>query len=222
MANPHFDPNTTPTGVYKPGRKRDENLQRILDAAEEEFVQRGYRGATIQAIADRAGLPKANIHYYFKSKANLYTSVLNNLLDLWNTQFSQIQPDDDPAVALDRFIREKVRISYTQPRASKLFAMEVIAGAPYLGSYLQTDIRQWVNDRAKVIQSWVDQGLMKTSDPVQLIFLIWSSTQHYADFETQVLTIMDQLTYDEATIEHISSFLSQTILTGCGLTPPVT
>ena len=215
-----FNPNTTPTGVYKPGRKRDENLQRIFDAAEEEFVQRGYRGATIQAIADRAGLPKANVHYYFKSKSNLYTSVLNNLLDLWNTQFSQITPEDDPAQALDEFIREKVQMSYSHPRVSKLFAIEVIAGAPYLGGYLQTEIRQWVHDRAGVIQSWVDRGLMECQDPVQLIFLIWSATQHYADFETQVLTIMDQVAYDDASIQQISDFLSTTILRGCGLNPP--
>lgn len=176
----------------------------------------------MQGIADAANLPKANIHYYFKSKANLYTTVLNNLLELWNTQFSLIQPDDDPAAALDRFIREKVQLAYTHPRASKLFAMEVINGAPHLQGYLRTDVRAWVLDRAKVIQAWIDKGQMLPTDPVQLIFLIWSSTQHYADFETQVLTILDKPAYDQKTIDSIGDFLSQQILRGCGLTPPAT
>ena len=215
-----FDRNRTPTGVYKPGRIRDENLQRILTAAEAEFVARGYRGATIQAIADRAGLPKANVHYYFRSKANLYRSVLDDIVALWNVQFEQINADDDPAVALDGFIREKLRLSFTHRRASKLFAMEIISGAPHLDNYIAANVRKWVRSRARVIQSWMDRGLMAPGDPVQLIFLIWASTQHYANFDTQVLGVMNRRDYDKKSMARISDFLSTTILRGCGLEPP--
>lgn len=220
MLNNNFDPNRTPTGAYKPGRIRDENLQLIVSAAEVEFVQNGYRGTSIQAIADRAGIPKANVHYYFKRKSNLYLTVLSNIIMLWNDHFSQISEDDDPAVALDTFIREKVRLSYLHPRASKLFAMEIISGAPHLKDYLRNDLRGWVRGRAEVIQAWIDQGRMRAVDPVHLIFLIWSSTQHYADFDTQVLTVMNHGEYEDQTIEQIGDFLSDLILTGCGLKHP--
>ncbi|MCF2948708.1 TetR/AcrR family transcriptional regulator [Paraglaciecola aquimarina] len=216
-----FDPNETPTGKYKAGKIRDENIANILQAAEEVFVQYGFKGTSIQAIADKANIAKANVHYYFKSKSNLYVAVLGNLMHLWNDFFDQVTEDDDPATVLDEFIRKKVALSYSHPRASKLFAMEIIQGAPHLKDYIRTDMRQWVRTKAKVIQSWIDQGRMAQHvDPVQLIFLIWSSTQHYADFEEQVLTIMNCAEYEQEMIDNISNFLSQMILTGCGLTPP--
>ncbi|UTA48279.1 TetR/AcrR family transcriptional regulator [Simiduia sp. 21SJ11W-1] len=215
-----FDPKETPTGKYKAGKIREDNLANILSAAEEEFVQHGYRGASIQAIADRAGLPKANVHYYFKSKSNLYVTILNNIISMWNDFFDTITEADDPAVALDAFVRKKVALSYSHPRASKLFAMEVIQGAPHLKDYFRSDMRTWVRARAQVMESWISQGRMDKVDPVQLIFLIWSSTQHYADFDTQVLTIMNRAEYEPAMVEQIADFLSHMILKGCGLTPP--
>jgi len=215
-----FDPHQTPTGTYRPGPIRDANLQAILQAAETEFVRHGYRGASIQAIADRAGLPKANVQYYFQRKAYLYLSVLNRIVELWNRQFDQIRVDDDPALALDRFIRTKVRLAFEQPQASKLFAQEIIAGAPHLSHFIASDMRHWLEARERVIQSWIDQGRMAPLEPRLLIFLIWSSTQHYADFDAQVLPLLDRPGYDEATRARIADFLSAQILRGCGLTPP--
>ncbi|MBW8189804.1 TetR/AcrR family transcriptional regulator [Neiella marina] len=215
-----FDPSETPTGKYKPGKIRDRNLNNIITAAAEEFVQNGYKGASIQAIADRAGIPKANVHYYFKSKSNLYVAVLDNLISLWNDFLNSITEDDDPAVVLDAFIRRKVEMSYTHPRSSKLFAMEIIQGAPHLKEYLRTDLRQWVRDKTHVFNAWIEQGRMEPVDPVHLIFLIWSSTQHYADFDVQILTIMNRAEYEQDMIDGIADFLSGMILRGCGLQLP--
>ena len=215
-----FDPNETPTGKYRAGKIRDRNLTNIIKAAEEEFVQHGYRGTSIQAIADRAQIPKANVHYYFKSKSNLYIAVLDNLIHLWNNFFDEITEKDDPAVVLDEFIRKKVELSYTHPRASKLFAMEIVQGAPHLKDYIRTEMRQWVRRKAAVIDTWIEQGRMAKVDSMQLILLICSSIQHYADFDTQVLTIMNRAEYEPDMIRDISDFLSQLILRGCGLEPP--
>lgn len=215
-----FDPTATPTGTYRPGKKRDAQLSLILAAAEEEFALRGYAGASVQAIADRAGLPKSNVQYYFKRKANLYVSVLNGIVELWNSSLSHIDPTDDPAVALDRFIREKARLAFAHPRSSRLFAMEIVSGAPHLQGYIATDMRLWVTERAKVIQSWVDAGRMHAVDPVQFIFLVWSSTQHYADFEAQTLLLMKRKKYSPTMIDEVATFLATTLLRGVGLEPP--
>lgn len=203
---------------YKPGKIRERNEEVILKAAEQEFVLHGFKGTSIQAIADRAGLPKANIHYYFKNKNNLYRSVLEYITQLWNEVLSNISADDDPAAVLHEFIRTKVELSYTHPRASKLFAMEIIQGAPHIREYIRTDMRQWVRSKTKVFDEWIEAGKMDPVDPVHLIFMIWSTTQHYADFETQVLTLMNRAEYESEDIERITNFLSRVILKGCGLT----
>jgi len=196
---------------YKPGKIRDRNFKIILQAAEEEFALNGYSGTSTQKVADRAGLAKANVHYYFNSKEKLYLAVLDNIIHLWNDYFDEIKVENDPAEVFDTFIRKKVALAYSHPQASKLFAMEIIQGAPHIKEYIRTEMRTWVRMKASVIEQWIDQGRMKKVDPVQLIFLIWSSTQHYADFETQVLTIMNHAEYETEMIDQIGDFLSQMI-----------
>lgn len=200
---------------------RQDNQQRILSAAEEEFGLHGYKGTTIQKIADRATLPKANVVYYFPSKENLYAAVLGRITRDWNDVFNRATADDDPAEVLDHFIRAKVRQSLENPRASRIFAMEIIQGAPHHKDYLRHYLRNWVRDRAAVIEQWIADGRMATVDPVQLIFMIWATTQHYADFETQVLTVMNRAEYEPGDVDAIGDCVSGIILRGCGLTPPV-
>ncbi len=201
-------------------RPRDKHYTTILASAKEEFAVHGLNGTRMQAIADRAGLPKANIHYYFKTKVSLYLAVLDNILASWNNVFNDVSITDDPATALDSFIRQKIMLSVEDPSASRLFANEIIQGAPYLSDYLRKEMRPWVRDRAAIIQGWIDAGRMQSTDPELLIFMIWATTQHYADFQTQVLDIVDAPHYDDALIQRIADFVSSTILLGCGLKPP--
>ena len=205
---------------YKPGKIRERNSENILAAAEQEFVLHGFKGTSMQAVADRAGVAKANIHYYFKNKDNLYLALLENIIANWNEVLADMSAESDPADVLSRFIRTKIRLSYTHPNASKIFAMEIIQGAPYLKSHISQAMRQWVKDKSTIIQSWIDQGKIRAIDPTHLIFLIWSATQHYADFDTQVLEVTNKRQYEEDDIEHIGDFLEDIILTGCGLKPP--
>ncbi len=213
-----FKDDTSPVEKkHKTGKIREKSIEHILASAQQEFVLHGFKGTTIQAIADRAELPKANIHYYFKNKDNLIHAVLENILDLWDEVLGDITVDDDPREVLEHFIRTKVQMSFTHPGPSKLFAMEIIQGAQHLKDYTRTYLRKWVREKAKVFQHWIDAGKMSQVDPVHLIFLIWSSTQHYADFETQVLTIMNRAEYEEEDVEQISDFLCSVIIRGCGI-----
>lgn len=204
---------------YQPGKIRQRNIEKIINAAEQEFVLHGYKGTSTQAIAERAGLPKANLHYYFKNKLTLYSAVLANIVELWNSVLEDIAVEDDPAEVIEKFIRNKVLLSYTHPRASKIFAMEMIQGAPHLQGFLKTSQREWIETRTEVISSWVNAGKMRAIDPANLIFLIWGATQHYADFDIQVLTAIDKEKYDDDYIEHVSRQLCEIIMLGCGLSP---
>ena len=213
--------NTSEAGrSYRPGRIRERNREAILQAAEQEFALHGYKGTTIQNIAERAGLPKSNVLYYFSNKKRMYSAMFDDILLRWNKVFSEIKPDDDPATALETFIRTKVNMSQQYPLASRLFAMEIIQGAPFLLDHLRTNMREWVRGRASVIQHWIDEGRMAPGDPVQLIFLIWSSTQHYADFQVQILMVENKAEYEPRDFGHAADFLVDVILRGCGLERP--
>lgn len=205
------------TRNYKVGQKRIDNEQKILDAAEIEFARFGYKGASMMNIANRAGLPRPNVHYYFKNKLELYNAVLMDIIQLWNEAFNQITPADDPKDAIAAYIRAKVMYSKTNPLASKIFANEIIHGAPNLSAYLGGDFRAWMGQKAAVIQAWIKQGKMDPVDPIHLIFLIWSATQHYADFSVQVTAVLGKPKLSEHDFERVADTLVQVILKGCGI-----
>lgn len=198
----------------KVGRIRERNSQQIIQAAQEEFVLHGFKGTSMQSIADRAGLPKANIHYYFKNKENLYNAVLEDIIEDWNVVLSDMDENSDPKEVLTNFIRNKMQLSYKKPKASKIFAMEIIQGAPHIKEYISKELRVWVKERVQIMQSWIDQGKMRAVDPMHLIFMIWATTQHYADFNTQILEVMNRREYDDEEIERITEFLTRMILKG--------
>lgn len=193
------------------------NEKAILEAAERVFAQHGYRGASVQAIAEVAGLPKSNVLYYVGSKKRLYVSLLERMMARWNVMLDDISVDDDPAEVLEAFIHSKMQLTREHPRGSRLFAAEILGGAPFLQEYLRGELRDWVKARARIFEQWAERGLMDPVDPVWLIFLIWSATQHYADFEAQVLGITDRTNLSDDDYQRITQFLCQVILKGCGV-----
>ena len=201
----------------KPQKIRATSINKILSAAQDEFILQGYKGATVQAIADNAGMPKANVLYYFKNKENIYHAVLEQTLNMWDRGIGDILPEDGPKLAIEKFIKAKITMSFTNPKASKIHAIEIIQGAQHLQDFTRCYLHQWVEKKAKVFQCWIDNGEMPPIDPISLIFLIWSSTQHYADFDNQILTIINRTHYQEDDITRITNFLTDFILRGCGL-----
>ncbi len=202
------------------GRIRQQNEEVILAAAVEEFARHGFKGTSMNAIALKAGLPKANLHYYFSNKLSLYLAVLSNILELWDSTFNHLSVDDDPAEALAGYIRAKMDYSRKHPEASRIFAMEVIAGSPCLSQYFNQDYCSWFNGRAAVFQAWIEAGKIDPLDPAQLIFLLWSSTQHYADFGSQICRVTGRGELTHQDFSRASDNLIHIILKGCGLTPP--
>ena len=199
------------------GMTRRRNEREILAAAEGVFARHGYRGASLQAIAEQAGLPKSNVLYYMSSKRGLYVRLLERMMARWNALLDDISVEDDPAEVLEAFIRSKIQLSRRHPEGSRLFAAEILGGAPFLQEYLRGELRDWVEARARVFAQWAERGLMDPVNPVWLIFLIWSATQHYADFEAQVLGITGRGELSDADLEEIATFLTRVILKGCGV-----
>ena len=200
-------------------RIQQENEARILQAALEVFSEKGFHGATLDRIAATAAMSKPNLLYYFKSKEEIHIALLTDLLDIWLAPLREISAKGSPASEIRSYIRRKLESSRAFPRESRLFANEVLAGAPHIGDFLQTELKQLVDEKAAILQSWIDDGQLASCDPRHLLFAIWSTTQHYADFSVQVrhvlgLTPGDVSYYDEAARMLDTLFLGRLIAPG--------
>lgn len=208
------------TGEKPAGRIRQRNEQRILAAAEQEFATCGFKGASIREIAIRANLPKANIHYYFKNKLGLYFAVLSDIIDLWDSTLSNLKPEDDASESLTHYLRRKIEFSRDHPLASRIFASEIISGGPNLNDYFSEGYETWFRSRTAVFEQWQQQGKLDANiTPGHLIFLLWSSTQHYADFALQISSALGKPELDDDDYEQAINTLTHIILKGCGITP---
>ncbi|HIF69598.1 MAG TPA: TetR/AcrR family transcriptional regulator [Candidatus Lambdaproteobacteria bacterium] len=191
-------------------------MRRILTAAEGIFAEFGYKGATIQQIADRAGLPKANIHYYFSTKEILYRKVLDDILQVWLEAADPSDDWSDPVPTLTRYINAKMELSRTRPKGSKVWANEIIQGAPMIQNYLESTLRIWMQDRTEQIRSWVEAGKIRPVDPYHLLYMIWAVTQHYADFEHQINTLNGNKALSEKQFAQAKQNITETLLRGIG------
>lgn len=142
-------------------------------------------------IADAANMSKANLLYYFGSKQDVYLSVLESTLSQWLQPLSEMNPNGDPAGEIWTYVKAKLAMSKSNPEASRLFANEILQGAPMIGRFLQTDLKNLLDDRCVIIQQWIDQGRLNAVSPLHLMFFIWATTQHYADFSAQTAFLTD-------------------------------
>ncbi|HSW05379.1 TetR/AcrR family transcriptional regulator [Aquabacterium sp.] len=189
----------------------------ILGAGERVFARAGFNGATMAEIADEAGLPKANLHYYFGNKQDLYSAVLARTLHDWLVPMDGLVASADPREALEHYIRAKMQMSRERPDASRVFANELLHGAAVLGELMRTELRTMVRRKAAVIDGWVAQGRMAPVDATHLFFTIWAATQTYADFDVQVRAVLGRTELSARDHRRATDHVVSLILRGCGL-----
>ncbi len=177
--------------VKKPSRIQRRNRRRILDAALDVFSAHGFRGATLDQIAEQAGLSKPNILYYFDGKEEIHVTLLSQLMETWLDPLIALDPQGDPLTELLAYVQRKLDMSRDLPRESRLFANEILQGAPRMDPHLRADLKPLFDDRCVVIQAWMDAGKLAAVDPRHLIFSIWATTQHYADFQAQIEVLLE-------------------------------
>jgi len=188
----------------------------IMVAAEKVFAEAGFGGATMQLIADVAGLPKANLHYYFPTKEALYRRVVQDIFQVWLKAADIFDQASGPVEGIGAYIDAKMEISRRHPAGSKVWASEVMHGAPVIQDYLETTLEQWTNGRITVIQSWIDRGLMAPIDPRHLLYMVWATTQHYADFGHQIETLNNSEPLTDAQWQAATDSVKTIILKGIG------
>jgi TetR/AcrR family transcriptional regulator len=195
---------------------RQQNETLILQAAEKVFAEAGFGGATMQLIADMAGLPKANLHYYFPTKEALYRQVVQNIFEIWLQAAGSMDRAPGPVEGIGAYIDAKMEISRRHPDGSKVWASEVMHGAPVIQDYLETTLRDWTTGRATLIQRWVDEGKMAPVNPEHLLYMLWATTQHYADFGHQIETLNGGKPLTEAQWRAAKDSVKTMILRGIG------
>ncbi len=196
---------------------RVRNQAALLRGAERVFARAGFAGATVADIAIEAGVPKANLHYYYRTKLDLYRAVLTNILALWLTETDSIVADADPRAALEHYIRAKMRFSREYPEASKVFANEVLHGAAEIGGFLATDLRALVAAKTEVMEGWIERGKMAAVDPRHLFFAIWATTQTYADFAAQIAAVTGSDVLSDGDYAHATEQVVGMFLRAAGL-----
>jgi TetR/AcrR family transcriptional regulator len=195
-------------------RIQREKQEVILEAALDVFSREGFRGATIDQIAEAAGMSKPNLLYYFPRKEEIYKRLMTEMLDIWLAPLREIDSVGDPVSELRSYIRRKIEMSRDYPRQSRLFANEMLQGGPRVVDVLETDLKALVDEKAQVMMGWMDNGKIVRTDPYHLIFSIWATTQHYADFDVQVRAVLGKDRGGEGRFEDAARYLENLFLYG--------
>lgn len=198
----------------KQSQNRQKTLKKILDAAEITFAQHGYTGASFSMIARAADIPKSNILYYFPNKESLYRTVVEDIFSVWVHAADSIEENNSPRLALGSYIDLKMELARSRPYGSKVWANEVIQGAPVLQDYLVTELRDWTDTRIKVINAWIAEGEMRPVNARNLLYMIWATTQHYADFNHQIEKLNNGKPMSDAQWEEAKLAVKAIILDG--------
>jgi TetR/AcrR family transcriptional regulator len=204
-----------PARTLEPRAGRERIMAAIRAAAIAEFSQKGLKGTSTQAIAQRAGLTKPQLHYYIRGKEELYEELLTSVVADWKGMFDA--GSTDPAKVLGDYIRSKIHLAFDKPEISRIFTREVLDGGRNLDKFWP-DSRERTLEKVAVINGWIARGLMKPMDAHTLLMSIWAMTQFYADSALQVQQLLKPgepgWTPDrDALVEELTGF----ILRGCGI-----
>ena len=203
------------TNIYSPNsirRKQGEEL--ILTTAEQVFADSGFEGATVTEIAKRANIPKANIHYYFTSKIKLYERVIDDVFQAWLEAAEKFEDFNDPEKALTAYIHAKMDLSRSRPNGSKVWANEILHGAPIIHNYLNSRLKPWLTSRETCINRWISEGYIRPVNARFLMYMIWACTQHYADFDTQISALNNNKKLSDIEFEQAKKTVTEIILFG--------
>jgi TetR/AcrR family transcriptional regulator len=195
-------------------RIQKEKRETILEAALEVFSTHGFRGSTIDQIAEAAGMSKPNLLYYFHSKEEIHGTLIARLLETWLAPLRELRADGDPLTEIRSYIRRKLEMARDYPRESRLFANEILQGAPHILPLLEADLKNLVDEKANIIAGWMRAGKIAATDPRHLIFSIWATTQHYADFDAQVRAVLGPERGADGRFEDAACFLERLYIGG--------
>jgi TetR/AcrR family transcriptional regulator len=190
----------------------------ILGEAVRQFAECGYEGTSIATVAERAGLSKQNLMYYFPTKQALYQRVLDNVLDEWLARMACLaDPGKDPGDVLRAYVRAKLQFSREQPLASRVYAMEVIGGAKLYADRIRSRVIPLLRADIAVFERWVADGKIAPVNATHLLFAVWAMTQSYADFAAQMTLVLDREQLQPSDFDDAERLITGMVLAAVGL-----
>jgi len=152
--------------------------QIILEAAEKIFLDKGYAATKTMEIAQEAGINHAMLHYYFRTKENLFNKIFENKVQYFLSSFSTTFNQELP-------FREKVRLSVethfdfigTNPKLPMFIMRELVSNKEKREFILQNMLPKGLitfNELAQTIKDEVEKGNIQPVNPVDLIINIAS------------------------------------------------
>lgn len=190
---------------------------KILDAAEFVFGHFGFRGATTALIAKKASIAKPHIYYYFEDKEDLYRAILERAMNMWARDIDDLDTAADIETILTQYIHKKVDFSRDHPHLSRIYANEVISGAPYIGSFIEKISTPLLLDKVRIVEQWAASRAIRPVSAVDLFFCIWAMTQAYADFSSQMTIMKQKRQLEQADYDAAKATIVQIVLGGLGL-----
>jgi len=200
----------------RPARSAGRELKEkgLFEAARAVFAEEGFKGATTAEIARRAGVPKANLHYYFPTKEALYRAVTEEILSDWLAAASSFDEKDDPKEAITAYIGAKMDLARADPLGSRIWASEILRGAPVIKDFLETTLAEWIASREAIMRRWIEAGKIRPLEPRYFFYMIWATTQHYADFEDQIRALNGGVPLSDEQFQKAKAQVVDTILHG--------
>ncbi|BCX69259.1 TetR/AcrR family transcriptional regulator [Pseudomonas izuensis] len=195
-------------------RIRQHNQQLILEAASAEFAAKGFDATQTRDIAARAGVPKANLYYYFQSKENLYAKVLLGFVEPLLEASAVLRESDDPLVGLPAYIAARIRIAREHPHVARVFSGELLLGARYLPEECRELLYAEARRNVECLRSWIERGLLAPVDPEHLMLFIWSATRTYTNLGWQMAHITGRETPQDVDYQEATATITRLVLGG--------
>lgn len=195
-------------------RIRERNRRLILKAGIDVFSRKGFDGTRIAEIAEKSGLPKANVYYYFSSKEEIYTAIISHLIDGWDDALKPINAESEPADAFRNYVQAKLEYTRKNGAESRLFASEIIHGARFLKKKDREHMREITDRRVVVVEDWIAAGKMAPIDVRHLFIMLWAATQFYGDFEPLAADALRKPRLKVEDYEKAARTITETILNG--------
>ena len=201
-----------------PGSKRAASEARLLKAAEEVFAQTGFAGARTAQIAQRAGLPKANLHYYFRTKEAIYQRVLENVLEVW-LGMGELDParrrSHGSAHAATSPPRWNIPAAAPSPR--RCSPTRSCTARPSSRATCAATCANGSTRKPRSSKAGPPPAKWPPSTAGHLLFLIWAMTQTYADFDVQVAAVLGRDRLAPRDYQEATALITRLLLAGCGL-----
>lgn len=204
---------------------RDEKQkERIFQAAQDEFSNKGYRGATTRGIAEKAGVNLAAIHYYWGSKDELFKAVHQHLYDNLTPIFVELAPRllvSSPQDVIYEGVSRAAEFLASNPSAARLDVHTVVDKKNYDLPLDHKNLELLLGIVDKGLEPFRKSGALHKEMDIQMLTLSLTATYDYFfSADELVAAITGGTQQDPVVLQRFKNFVTRMLCAYVGLEPP--